>query len=112
MESFTGLGLILGIFVGVVSYIISCKVEERRLKKSYCSLQIGDRYQTKIYYDNPFREIEIFKATIIGKGLDRWENPWVKYRFDDGSIDCDRYDRFLSKFTPIKDDVKNDGCGI
>lgn len=95
MEKILLLGMI--VIVGIPLWVyISYKSYKRKLSRIYDEIKIGDRFFFTIYPKHPFDEKRTYTATIIDKTLAEGKNPWVQYRYDDGSVSQDELDDFLT----------------
>lgn len=82
---------------------IKLKIEEKKSKKNilkeYNKIQIGDKLQCRIntFTENPFEdEYYIFEITITDKSLNKEGIPYVKYKYNDGSIGSDTLEEILN----------------
>jgi hypothetical protein len=96
------LGLVAVLSIPLWAYL-SYKSHNRKLRRIYNEIKIGDRYQFTIPPMHPFDELQVYKATIIGKALAGGKSPWVQYRYDDGSVSQDELGEFLTWHEAITD---------
>lgn len=86
------------IIIAVIDYYF---VVIKPYKKAVANLKVGDKYTYIIEGDDPFIETEILECTIVEIRYGKDNEPYVKYKFTDGSEDTMRFDRFFSQFNKV-----------
>ena len=73
----------VGSIIGLIAWLI--KRDNAKWMRIYNEIKIGDKFKFEYEPDTPFDGPMIFIVEIIDKTISSKNNPWVRYRFSDGS---------------------------